>query len=97
MLAWTVEQGVIRELLVDGDNIIRPWGVETADSSGFFSLENSVGYRHLREFEAFHADDKQSDSELVVRMPEGRWRLHLNESIEDRSSVLRTARIEALW
>lgn len=28
------------------ESIIYPWGVETADSDGFFSLEQGVGYRY---------------------------------------------------
>ena len=53
MLSWTVNDGVIKELRKGGENIIFPWGIETADTLGFFSLEKNVGYRHTREEEEF--------------------------------------------
>ena len=39
MLNWEIENNVIQKLFYNNQNIIKPWGFETADSSAFFSLE----------------------------------------------------------
>ncbi|MBB6091256.1 hypothetical protein HNQ60_000102 [Povalibacter uvarum] len=82
MLTWRVDRGVIAELHHAGRNLIRPWGIETADSSGFFSLEPGIGYRHEREVEEYEGDHTRSASRHVVRMPEGYWSLRTAARVE---------------
>jgi hypothetical protein len=96
VLTWTVDHGVIDELRTDGRNVILPWGIETADSSGFFSLERTIGYRHTREAEEFRADETCSRGTIVARMPEGRWELRLDDRIEGDRTVRRSAVLTSL-
>ncbi|HVY81199.1 MAG TPA: hypothetical protein VG994_09485 [Steroidobacteraceae bacterium] len=91
MLSWNVERGVIRELRKDGTNLILPWGIETADSSGFFSLEPGIGYRHTRLAEHSRADERSSSTQALVAMPEGLWNLTLEDRIEASDLISRTA------
>ncbi|MBI3774795.1 MAG: hypothetical protein HY273_04450 [Gammaproteobacteria bacterium] len=96
MLSWNVDQGVIRELRMSGRNFILPWGIETADTRGFFSLEKPIGYRHVREVEHFHADAHRSQTETTVRMPEGYWALRLDDRIENARTLRRRASLTSL-
>lgn len=96
MLSWVVENGVIRELRYGDCNFIYPWGIETADSLGFFSLEQGVGYRHTREQECYSINGMSSLTSAVVRMPEGHWKLLLSDSIESGRVVYRTAELISL-
>lgn len=96
MLKWLISDGVIQELRKDGCNFIYPWGVEAADTLGFFSLERGVGYRHTREFEEFQVHETSSRSRFIVRMPEGRWDLALRDEIENAQSLLRRAVLTTL-
>lgn len=96
MLSWAVERGVIRELRRDTRNFILPWGIETADSVGFFSLEPGVGYRYRRTAEEYSSDESCSRAKSVVRMPEGHWQLSLEDRIESASSICRQAQLTSL-
>ncbi len=96
MLSWSVERGVIRELRKDGTNFIRPWGIETADSRGFFSLEPEVGYRHTRLAEHCRADESRSLTQALVSMPEGLWRLTLEDQIETNDAISRVATLTSV-
>jgi len=96
MLTWSIDRGVIRELRHDGTNLIFPWGIETADSDGFFSLEPEVGYRHTRLEENCIAAAERASIRTLVKMPEGLWQLELEDRIEDGSSVCRTAVLTSL-
>lgn len=77
-------------------NIINPWGIETSDSSGFFSLESGVGYRYEILHEDYSFDERRFAANLTVRMPEGRWRLMSHDSIIGESKVFRRAELECL-
>lgn len=96
MLTWSVERGVIRELRMQAQNLILPWGIETADSLGFFSLEHGIGYRHERVSEECSASEASSKATTVVRMPEGLWQLHLDDRIESSSCLSRSATLTGL-
>ena len=39
---FEVKENTIAKLFCDEENIILPWGVETADDSSFFSLEKGI-------------------------------------------------------
>ena len=96
MLSWVVENGVIRELRYGDCNFIYPWGIETADSLGFFSLEQEIGYRHIREEERYSINGMASITSAIVRMPEGHWKLLLTDCIESSQVVYRTAELISL-
>ena len=83
---WTPvfgEHGSLRELHVEGQQIIRPWGFETADARAFFSLETGGwGGQVLRREVARTAAGQQAF--VTVRMAEGLWRARLTDSVSDR-------------
>ena len=45
MISWEINEGCITKIFYKGKNLILPWGVETADDCGHFSLELFKGYR----------------------------------------------------
>ena len=72
---------VLRELSLDGRNIIRPWGVEFADSSAFYSLEDGFGYRYeLLEHQESTGPSFRKIFQ-VVRMREGLVSVALTETL----------------
>lgn len=95
MLSWNIKSGVIHDLNINGENIINPWGVETADSWAFFSLEKGVGYRHVIK------DYKESITENIfnstshVQMKEGEWILTVRDEIVD-NKIIRKAKLLCL-
>lgn len=95
MLSWEIENGIISNLTMGKDQLINPWGVETADSWGFFSLEKNIGYRHFRSDEETRFDHKDSSINLKVEMPEGNWRLSSADSLK-LNSIVRTVRLQTL-
>lgn len=96
MLKWKLEDGLIRELTLDtGENLINPWGVETADEWAFFSLERPVGYRYQRKNEKFEVQDKHHHCEMDVEMRQGEFHLTVDEELKDEQ-VLRQLSLETL-
>jgi hypothetical protein len=87
---------VLRELMLDGCNIIRPWGIEFADSSAFYSMEDGFGYRYelLDHLESVNGDSHKVVQ--IVRMREGLVRLELNEGLEEARSFRRTCTLTCL-
>ncbi len=87
---------VLRELCVDGRNAIRPWGVEFADSSAFYSLEDGEGYR----YEVLESEEttgpKSREILQVVRMREGLVRVHLNERWDGTREIRHTCTLTCL-
>lgn len=83
MLSWTIDKNVIAELNYDGNNIINPWGFETADSSAFFSLEKGVGWRAKKLIEEYNCDDKTYQANVITQMEEGKWALNIDDRIYD--------------
>lgn len=96
MLKWKIEKNVISHLCLGEDNLILPWGVETADSSAFFSLEKGVGWRHQRIEEDYRWDEKSYHASVTTRMKEGFWRLDVNDRIEEDGLLERRCEIECL-
>lgn len=85
MLGWKVEKGVIQEVTLNDQNMIYPWGIETADASGFFSLEQHIGYRHIIDHQKHKLDGKTQQSSMQVLMPEGQWDLDLRSELHPRA------------
>jgi len=92
----SVRNRTISSLFVDGIDIIEPWGVETADSSGFFSLEDGIGYRHHVLAEDVTFDEKSYRANMRVQMPEGLWELQVDDRIVNGQTVLRKATLLCL-
>lgn len=87
---------VLQELSVDGQNIIRPWGVEFADSSTFYSLEDGFGYRYdLLEHHESNSPLSHDVSQLI-RMHEGLVRLELTETLSGAHEYRRTCTLTCI-
>ena len=74
-MKWKVAKNTISELLVNGENMIYPWGIETADSYAFFSLEDGLGYRYKVLEQEKKTTDNRFYQRIVVEMREGKWEL----------------------
>lgn len=87
---------VLQELSLNGENIIRPWGVEFADSSTFYSLEDGFGYRY--ELLKHQETNGQLSHELcqIIRLREGLVRLELNETLAGPREFRRTCTLTCI-
>ncbi len=88
MISWEIKNKVVNKLFYKGYNIIYPWGVETADSSAFFSLENGFGYRYKVISEKYEIRNNVYSANLKVKMKEGLWSLNITDSIIDGTTVI---------
>jgi len=102
MVKWKLCNGLVAEIGFNGsDNLIKPWGIETADSWGFFSLDKSVGQRYtINRSENTAEKDELQRTSIDVSMPEGRWMLHCSDQLLNNSdgsaSIVRIAELVAL-
>lgn len=88
------EHGSLAQLHLDCQNIIKPWGIETADSRAFFSLETG-GWGNKVLSRKTARSETASSTQLTVRMAEGLWRGVLDELVT-YSTVERLLSFEAL-
>lgn len=96
MLNWKIKDGLIQELSVNGgENLILPWGAETADEWSFFSLEKGVGYRHQRLNERLEWDEKNNNGNIECQMRQGHFRLQFEDRLLN-DEVLRSLSLETL-
>ena len=91
MLKWEIINNTISKLYYQHHNIIYPWGVETADSSSFFSLEEGIGWRYQALNQKFKYDDQTFSANLETKMKEGHWRLQVADNIIDDQTIFRKA------
>ena len=96
MLSWQIEKNVISKLFYNGENIIKPWGFETADSSAFFSLEDGVGYRYNIINEYYSFDDKNYQANIDCQMKEGHWIVNIKDSIINEQCIERLVEAQTL-
>lgn len=87
MLKWKIDKNVISELYYKEQNIINPWGFETADSSAFFSLEKDVGWRYEKLEENYSFDDVSFNANVTTQMQEGKWKLSIDDNIEENTII----------
>lgn len=95
-MIWKIEDGIIKELIFDNKNIIKPWGFETADSSAFFSLEKDFGYRYKIISKNSFSDSYVNEGTLHVVMKEGSWLLRYKDEILNKSIIKRVYKITCL-
>lgn len=91
-----VDRGVVSALYISGKNLIFPWGIETADFSSFFSLENGVGYRYSSIRDVLDFDDTHFRREIVCDMRHGKWSLECEDRIVSEFRIARAAKITAI-
>jgi|Deesub1362A_J573_1020465.scaffolds.fasta_scaffold02604_6 hypothetical protein len=70
----------ISKVLVNGQNIIEVWGLETADSAAFFSLSDG-GCRHKILRWRSNVSDTTNEVEIDVQMHDGKWNLRIDEEL----------------
>jgi hypothetical protein len=76
MLSWSINNDVISQLAYKNyDNIIHPWGVETADSSSFFSMQKGVGWRYTECKKTIDFDEESYHAVAHCKMTEGEWEI----------------------
>lgn len=95
-LNWDIDKNVISKLYVNGNNIIYPWGFETADSSAFFSLEEGIGWRYKSIKEEFHYNNTKFEANIITQMKEGKWALEVVDEINIENEVIRMVKAECL-
>lgn len=93
MLEWMIVNNVISKLFYKNKNIIKPWGIETADSSSFFSLEKGVGWRNFKMLEEYNYNEKEYKSHIIAKMHESSWELFIDDKIEMNSIIRRAEMI----
>ncbi len=93
---WATSDNTISQLLVDGIDLIKPWGIETADSSAFFSLEDGFGYRYTVIEEDGISSAHRFQKRMVVEMREGLWELTLDDCIVEPGRIARRAHLRCL-
>jgi hypothetical protein len=94
MIKWKIKNNVIYELYFQNNNIIKPWGFETADSSAFFSLEKDVGWRYKKLLEEYKYGEIDNKAHIITQMKEGKWELFVNDKIINENTVIR--KVEAI-
>lgn len=95
MLKWDIQNNVISKLYLNGLNIIKPWGFETADSDSFFSMEKGVGFRNEKLFEHYECGEKSFKAIVVTKMKEGKWKLELEDMIHE-NAIYRKSKAKTL-
>lgn len=89
-----VKDNVISEFFVNGKNIIRPWGIETADMNSFFSLQDGFGYRYTVVETKNEVTDMSYLYSAEIKMKHGHWKLDGNDVCNSEGTeVLRTASV----
>jgi len=86
MIKWK-DKNVIAKLYYKDNNIINPWGFETADSSAFFSLEKGMGWRGNKIVEEYSFDETSYKAHVITQMKEGKWELNIKDEIADNTII----------
>lgn len=94
MLKWKIEGNLIKELSwKECENFINPWGVETADSWSFFSLEKEIGYRNTISQHDVQTQLKSLKQTMKVQFASGTFFLSNLDKLEE-ASVIRETTLE---
>lgn len=84
-MEWSIQNKVISEINYKGKNIINPWGIETADSSAFFSLEDGYGYLYNIISEEYEIDSNTYRYLINNKMVEGQWEIEGEDSLSSNT------------
>jgi hypothetical protein len=92
------EHGSLQALYLDGQQIIRPWGIETADARTFFSLETGGWGNQVLVREVTHSSTRL-EGLVTVRMAEGLWTASLVDIVSEQAieRQLRYLALEDTW
>jgi len=84
-MEWRIQNKVISEIIYKGENIINPWGIETADSSAFFSLEDGYGYLYNIISEDYVIDNNIYRYLINNKMAEGHWEIRGEDTLNSNT------------
>lgn len=96
MMKWTIENNTISALDFNGTNLINPWGIELADSSSFYSLEEGFGLRYRVLDQSISSNHRTFQTKVRAEMSEGEWELAVDDSIIDDQTIIRQATLHCL-
>lgn len=91
-MKWTIDKNVISSIKFNSEEVINPWGVETSDTSAFFSLEDGIGYRYETIDEREEVKEHSHSYQALIKMMNGSFKIKLNEKLEG-NKVIRTVEI----
>jgi hypothetical protein len=95
-ISFGFDKGVVGHLEIDGTDLIEPWGVEFADSSSFFSLEEGFGYRYRMLERTETRGDESRDLWMRLELKEGLVELSLREWKEGPQCIRRRVELVCL-
>lgn len=72
------EDGFLEKLVVNGENIVLPWGVEASDSGGFFSLNEQSNKTRI-VVRKLSLQESGVKGFLKVKLPFSYWQLFIEE------------------
>lgn len=93
---FQINKSVINKVDFEPNNAIKPFGLETADSTSFYSLEDNVGYRYSSNTIKDDYSDSERKREEHVIANDGEWLIELNEFSTGNHSLTRIANLTAL-
>lgn len=88
------KNGFIDSLKIRKKNIILPWGIETSDSSGFFTL-NEKGCREKIISKEIVKKNNQISGEVTIKLPHSLWALSIKESFK-KNEIIRLNKLTCL-
>ena len=95
-MTFIIKNSVINALDLKPAINISPFGLETADSSTFYSLEDGVGYRYGSYLiQDNYKDQSRKRIERVVAR-DGEWLIDLDEAVINSNTIMRKAKLTAL-
>ncbi|WP_127717976.1 hypothetical protein [Halobacteriovorax sp. HLS] len=94
-MRWQIGKNVIQSIFYKNQNLINPWGVETSDTSSFYSLEDGIGYRYKVEDEKQIVKESSHEYGAKILMKDGAFNIKLIENLDD-AKVSRKLELEVL-
>ena len=88
-------QGYISNLIFNGKDIIKPWGIEFGDTGGYFSL-NEKAWGSTIVSKNTLLGSKKFTSNYRVKMSDGEFDLKIDEKVKSPGEISRRAKLAAL-
>jgi len=88
------KKGYVEKIYLGRNNIILPWGIETSDSKGFFTL-NKKGCREKIIKEEIKKNNDSILGFIKAELPNSKWRININEKYF-KKKILRKNKLTCL-
>jgi len=89
------KEGFLEELKINKENIINSWGIETSDSSGFFSL-NEKGCRQKIIEKKFQKTKNKIKGHIETKLPFSHWKIYVEEFQKTKNKIIRKNKLVCL-